>query len=117
MSIEYSGEPDDKNPFLKAPKLQLITGGKGPPNKPDWFADLNVGDIFLARHIREAEKNFELNTFCVMFKGEKSTKLLVYLSDKERMVRWVDTKTFSREMLFNEVIGNADVDVTTEPED
>lgn len=108
MSIEFTN--DEERLLLTKPRLvinnDLARGGKGPPGTGNWLSGLECGDIFLARHIQRHEQNFELSKFYVILKTEKSVKLLVFLDDTKRMVRWVDAKTFSQEMIFQEVLAN-----------
>ncbi len=113
MSIDFTNDEEEKRLLVpQQPKLKLITGGKGPPTNPDWLSNLNEGDIFLARHHKQAEQNFELNIFRVMMKTGKSVKLMIQLVDTDQLFRWVDPKVFSREMIFQEVIGNANDEPT-----
>jgi hypothetical protein len=110
MSIDFTND-DEKKLLVPRPQLKLITGGKGPPKNPVWLLELEEGDIFLARHQDKAERNFELNMFEVLLKMSRSVKLKVHLGEHERMIRWVVPEVFSREMIFQEVIGNANIEV------
>jgi hypothetical protein len=110
MSIDFTND-DEKKLLVPRPQLKLITGGKGPPKNPTWLLELEEGDIFLARHQDKAERNFELNMFEVLLKMSRSVKLKVHLGEHERMIRWVVPEVFSREMIFQEVIGNANIEV------
>lgn len=107
MSIDFTND----KPSILGNKPRLVVnnalqfGGKEPPSDNNWLSNLLPGDVFLARHHSQAEKNFELNQFCVMFKTEKSVKLRVYLNENEKMIRWVEPSVFSKEMIFQEVIG------------
>ena len=117
MSIDFDNPPEDKLLVPKKFVPTVITGGKGPPTtSSNWLSNLEQGDYFLARHKDKAERNFELHKFCVMFKTEKSVKLMVYLDeDSGRMIKWVEPKVFSNEMIFQEVIGNANNEASSTP--
>ena len=113
MSIDFTNDEEEKRLLVPKgpPQLKLITGGKGPPDwlPPNWLSELVEGDIFLARHSAQHEKNFELNMFEVLIKTGRSVKLQVHM-EGQRIIRWVVPEVFSREMIFQEVIGNANIE-------
>lgn len=85
-----------------APKLKLITGGKGPPddpNNPDWLSELDNHTTFLAQNKKDT--TFALGQFTIVLKGEKAILVLVQGS-KEPV--WVDPVRFTRDFRRYEII-------------
>ena len=76
-----------------APKLRLITGGKGPPtyNEGDWLSPIEEETTILIQKIND--QNFSLGQATVVMKLTKAILLAIVGQSKEMV--WVDPNRFS----------------------
>jgi hypothetical protein len=84
-------------------KLELVTGGKGPPSD-FWMLNLEVGTIFLAKP-KQGQRSYVLAEFHIYNITEKQYYLLLMNDGSSRPVSmWVDPKLFSNQMDLVEVL-------------
>lgn len=92
----------DLQPKDNVVKLELITGGKGPPSDY-WLLELGIGTIFLSRN-KTDQRSFVFGEFAVYNKTEKAMLLLVNEGEVRPRPVWVDPRRFSNQMELVEVV-------------
>jgi hypothetical protein len=100
-ALKQDQEEEERN-IRKVPDLQLITGGKGPPNE-NWIVDLDIGTIFLYRTKDKLHPNdVGVSRAEVVHKYNTSTLLHDNLNQEQNYI--VNNVLFSRAMKLLEVL-------------
>lgn len=105
LTVNYK---DEEVPM--APKLQLITGGKGttPPTGENWLSNLNKGTAFACKEKGNTKQIF---IYIISFKHTKTVVLVNAIENNERFA--VDPEDFCKRYSLFEILGIEDDSIRT----